>query len=55
VRRAFRVTGALCLAGTIGPVLGDMRLQRLGIVGYAVVLPLSFFWLARLLQERADV
>jgi len=55
VRRAFRVAGALCLAGTVGPVLGDMRLQRLGIVGYAVVLPLAFFWLARLFRERADV
>jgi len=55
IRRAFLVTGALCLAGTVGPVLGDMRLQRLGIVGYAVVLPLSFFWLARLFRERADV
>jgi hypothetical protein len=55
VRRAFRVTGALCLVGTIGPVLGDMRLQRLGIVGYAVALPLTFFFLARLFRERGDV
>lgn len=31
--------GALCLLGLIGPVIGRMPLQRIGIVGYAVVLP----------------
>ena len=50
VRRAFVASGALALAGTAGPLLGDMRLQRLGIAGYAVVLPVAFFWLARLLR-----
>lgn len=29
--------GALCLAGIVGPMLGRMPLQRIGIVGYAVV------------------
>ena len=50
VRRAFHVAGTLCLLGTIGPLLGAMALQRLGIVGYAIVLPVAFFWLARLLR-----
>ena len=55
LRRGFRVTGALCLAGTIGPLTGDMRLQRVGIVGYAVALPVVFYWLARhLLEESSD-
>ena len=50
VRRAFHVAGALCLLGTIGPLVGAMALQRIGIVGYAIVLPVAFFWLARLLR-----
>lgn len=48
VQRGFRVSGALCLMGTAGPLLGDMRVQRIGILGYAVVLPFAFFWLAQL-------
>lgn len=34
------VTGALCLAGLIGPFVGDMRLQLIGVFGYAVLLPI---------------
>lgn len=38
-RRALLLCGALCLAGIVGPLVGDMRLQLVGVVGYAVVLP----------------
>jgi hypothetical protein len=34
-------TGILCLVGTIGPVIGDMALQRIGILGYGVALPIT--------------
>lgn len=47
-RLALRACGVLCLAGTIGPVVGDMRVQRIGIVGYALVLPIGAALLARL-------
>ncbi len=53
IRRAFWASGCLCLLGTAGPLLGDMRLQRVGILGYAVVLPVAFFWLARLRVHHA--
>ncbi len=45
-RRLMVTTGVLCLLGTIGPALGDMRLQRIGILGYGVFLPLTCFFVA---------
>ena len=50
VRRMLWLTGTLCLLGTIGPLVGAIALQRIGIVGYALALPVAFFWLARLLR-----
>ncbi|QDU66340.1 hypothetical protein Pla86_14090 [Planctomycetes bacterium Pla86] len=46
-RRALVASGVLCLAGTAGPAVGDMGLQRVGVLGYAVVLPLAALLLAR--------
>jgi hypothetical protein len=48
VKRALLICGVLCLAGTIGPIVGNMRLQLVGVTGYAGVLPVATFWLARL-------
>jgi SAM-dependent methyltransferase len=45
-RWALWVTGWLCLLGTLGPAAGDMRLQRLGILGYGIGLPVTCFILA---------
>ena len=53
LRRIVRLTGALCIAGLIGPVLGNMRLQLVGVFGYAVMLPVSAFSLARWFRTRA--
>ena len=47
VRRALWLCGGLCLVGTVGPLVGDMRLQLPGILGYAGVLPVLSFLLAR--------
>lgn len=52
VRRVLLVCGALCLAGTIGPAVGDMRLQLIGVVGYAGVLPVVAILLARLFASN---
>jgi peptidoglycan/LPS O-acetylase OafA/YrhL len=41
------VSGVLCLAGITGAVTGDMNVRDIGIVGYAVVLPVAL-----LLQGR---
>lgn len=45
-RWALAIAGALSLVGTIGPLAGDMALQRLGIVGYGAVLPVAWAMLA---------
>ncbi|MCW5982044.1 MAG: hypothetical protein KIT09_28420 [Bryobacteraceae bacterium] len=47
LRRALGLSGVLALAGIAGPAVGDMRLQRIGILGYAGLLPVAFFLLAR--------
>lgn len=54
VRRALLACGVLCLVGTVGPLVGDMRLQLAGVLGYAGVLPVLSFLLARLFaRDRA--
>jgi hypothetical protein len=55
VRRGLLASGALCLAGTVGPVVGDMRLQLVGVLGYAVLLPVVSFLLARLFARGRAV
>lgn len=53
VRRGLLGCGVLCLAGLVGPAVGNMRLQMPGILGYAVVLPVVAFLLLRLfVRER---
>jgi hypothetical protein len=53
LRRGLWLSGVLALLGTVGPLVGDMRIQRIGILGYAGVLPVAFFMLARLLRDRS--
>lgn len=56
LRRWLGVTGVVCLVGLIGPIVGDMRLQLIGVFGYAVLLPivawLSVGWFRA--PERRD-
>lgn len=47
IRRSAMAGGWLCLAGTVGPIVGNMRLQLIGVLGYAVVLPIVAFLLMR--------
>ena len=47
IRRALLLSGLLALAGIVGPVVGDIRLQRIGIFGYALVLPVACLLLSR--------
>lgn len=53
-RRALLLAGALCLVGTIGPAVGDMRLQRIGVLGYAIVLPVAAWLLRQLFAAERD-
>jgi hypothetical protein len=52
VRGGLLLSGGLCVAGVIGPALGNMRLQLVGVFGYAGVLPVVCFMLARLFRAR---
>jgi hypothetical protein len=38
-RWSLILTGVLCLLGAAGPLMGNMAVQRIGILGYGVVLP----------------
>ena len=46
-RVALQLAGYLCLAGTVGPLIGRMRWQLIGVAGYALVLPVAMLLLAR--------
>jgi hypothetical protein len=46
VRRGLILIGDVCVAGLLGPVLGHLRFQLLGIGGYAVVFPRACLLLA---------
>lgn len=51
LRGWLRVTGWLCLAGLFGPLVGQMRLQLVGVAGYAVLMPAVAWMMARWLQR----
>ena len=53
-RRAMALTGALCLLGAAGPAIGDMRIQRIGIFGYGVALPLTCLLIARVFKQQTN-
>jgi hypothetical protein len=48
VRRGLTVSGILCLGGLLGAVLGNMNVRNIGIVGYAIVLPVAMLQMGRL-------
>jgi cytochrome c oxidase subunit IV len=54
IRVSLIISGALCIAGLLGPALGNMAWQRLGILGYSVVFPVVCLLLA-LLFRRSPV
>lgn len=51
VRRGLLISGILCVAGVVGPAVGNMRLQLVGVLGYAGVLPVVCLMLARLFRS----
>jgi hypothetical protein len=54
VRVGLILSGILCVAGTLGPALGDLRFQLLGITGYAALFPVVCLLLA-ILFGRAEL
>jgi hypothetical protein len=53
VRAGMIATGLLCIAGSAGPLLGNMQLQFLAVAGYAAGLPIVFLLLAALFRRQA--
>lgn len=52
IRVGLLFAGVLCLVGMVGPAIGVMALQRIGILGYAGVLPGVCLLLAREFSAR---
>lgn len=50
VRRGLLISGALCIAGLLGPAVGNMRLQLVGVLGYAGVFPVVCLMLSKLFR-----
>lgn len=53
VRRAMTVTGLQCIAGVVGPAVGNMRLQLVGVLGYAVALPVVCLMAAGVFRQHS--
>jgi hypothetical protein len=53
LRGWLRATGWLCLLGLLGPLVGNMRIQLIGVVGYAVLLPIVAWMLAQWFRASA--
>ena len=51
-RWSLFTSGALSLLGAIGPIVGDMTLQRIGILGYGIGLPIASFVLSRFFRRN---
>lgn len=55
LRRMMLLSGALCIAGILGPALGDLRFQSIAIVGYAGLGTVVFLLLSKWLSRRSPV
>jgi hypothetical protein len=53
--RGLVVGGVLCLGGLLGAVLGDMNVRNIGILGYAVILPIVLVLVGRLFSSTPAV
>lgn len=53
-RWSLAVAGALSLIGVVGPIVGDMALQRIGILGYGIGLPVAALVLSRFFRQDED-
>lgn len=51
VRRTLLVCGVLALLGAIGPAVGNMRLQLVGVFGYGGVFPVVCLMLSQLFRD----
>jgi uncharacterized membrane protein YhaH (DUF805 family) len=50
VRSGLLICGVLCLLGGVGPAVGSMRLQLVGVFGYGAVLPVVCLGISHLFR-----
>ncbi|TDT36534.1 hypothetical protein DES49_3098 [Halospina denitrificans] len=53
-RMSLLAAGTLSLLGAIGPLVGDMTLQRVGILGYGIGLPIAALVLSQFFRRNED-
>jgi hypothetical protein len=53
IRALLLVSGLLALVGLFGPVLGNIDIRSVGIIGYAFVYPIAVVLMARLFRAGA--
>ena len=53
LRTTMIVSGVLSLAGLIGPIVSDMQIRMIGVVGYTVFFPLACWLLAKVFSRSA--
>jgi hypothetical protein len=54
IRVTMTISGILALVGLAGPLLGDMRLRNIGVLGYAGVFPVAAVLLAMHFRRERD-
>lgn len=54
IRVLLIISGVLCFAGLLGPVLGNMQIRNIGIIGYAVVFPVAGLLLAKVFGQKTS-
>jgi hypothetical protein len=47
VKRGLVLSGVLCLGGLLGAAVGNMQVRNIGVVGYALVLPVALLLMGR--------
>lgn len=52
-RTVLATGGVCCLAGVSGPATGQMMLQNIAVFGYAILLPLAAYLMARLFRTAS--
>jgi hypothetical protein len=50
-RAGLRLTGLLCIAGLVGPAVGNLNWRMIGVFGYGVVFPLACLAIALIFKQ----
>lgn len=51
IRILMTVSGVLCFIGLIGPIVGNMQIRNIGVVGYGILFPFVCLLLAKVFSR----